>query len=73
MKGFLARKEIKDEFLMGYFSEVVSMENERQMRFSSQSRSKEPKRVKTVTNVEDNQAKECKKEGKNKDDEKQSN
>ena len=31
VKGFLAGKDIKDEDLMSYFSDEISLENERQM------------------------------------------
>ena len=67
LRGFLTGKGIKDEDLMGYFSDVVSLENERQMRFSSKGMLKESKRVNSVKNVEENWTKESRKETKSKE------
>ena len=67
MRGFLGGKDIKDEDLTSYFSDEVSLENERQMRFSSQGKLKESKRVNSVIYVEENQAKEPRKESKGKE------
>ena len=67
VKGFLAGKDIKDEDLMSYFSDEISLENERQIRFPSQGKLRETKRINSVTNVEENLAKEVRKESKGKE------
>ena len=67
VRGLLAGEDIKDEDLMSYFSDEISLENERQIRFPSQGKLRETKRINSVTNVEENLAKEVRKESKGKE------